>query len=106
MTASLRDPLLANTAFKSQTGHEVQHWGNVKRSLQDCQEVLESLEKILENVQKTDSGFLRRPRNIVKMSSGQLTQLHQQVASYTRTMQLSLQLITVYVFSLGVSKFT
>jgi hypothetical protein len=95
--ASFEDPLLATAALASQTGHEAQHWKNVRRSLDDCRDTLDKLEKILENIQKAESGLLRRPRKMLKLGSQaeEITLLQHEVTCYTRAMQLSLQLITM-----------
>ena len=99
ITDSFKDPLLAHSALESQTGHEAQHWRNVFRSLNDCKETLTTLEEILETMKSKVSGFLRRPKSRIKldMNSGEISLCKQQIAAYRRTMQLSLQLITVYV---------
>lgn len=96
---SFNDPCLADAALESQTGHEGQHWRNFRRSLDDCKEILAGLEGILEKVKGREGGFLRRAKSRVKldMSSGDILLLKQQLAAYRRTMQMSLQLITVYV---------
>jgi len=99
ISESFKDPLLAHSALESQTGHEAQHWRNVFRSLNDCKETLTTLEEILETMKSKVSGFLRRPKSRIKldMNSGEISLCKQQIAAYRRTMQLSLQLITVYV---------
>jgi hypothetical protein len=98
ITTSFNDPTLAATALKSQTGHEAQHWENVRRSMDDCKVTLAELERILVKVNKTDGGFLRRPKKVMKlaMKEQNIALFKQQIAAYRQTMQLSLQLITVY----------
>jgi hypothetical protein len=95
---SLSDNTLATAAFRSQTGHEAQHWRNVKRSMDDCKNTLENLIRILENVRRSNGGILSRARSQISlgMSSAQIASLKQQIAAYRQTMQLSLQIITVY----------
>ena len=95
---SFSDSSLANAALSSQTGHEAQHWRNVQRSMDDCKGTLENLVRVLENVRRGSGGFLARARSQIsfKMSSAEIASLKQQIAAYRQTMQLSLQLITVY----------
>ena len=99
ISESFKDPSLAHSVLMLQTGHEAQHWRNVCRSLDDCKETLTTLEGILETVKTKEGGFLRRPKTRVKldMNSGDISLCKQQIAAYRRTMQLSLQLITVQV---------
>jgi hypothetical protein len=95
---SLNDNTLANAAFSSQTGHEAQHWRNVQRSMDDCKNTLENLIRVLENVRRSNGGLLSRARSQISlgMSSAEIASLKQQIANYRQTMQLSLQIITVY----------
>jgi len=96
MGESFNDPALV--ALSSQTGHEGQHWRNIQQSLGDCRKTLEGLERILGSINKSEGGFLRRPRKLINLTlnSGDIALLKQQVASCRQTMQLSLQLIAVY----------
>jgi len=95
---SFSDNALANAALSSQTGHEAQYWRNVQRSMDDCKGTLENLVRILENVRRGSGGFLARARSQINlgMNSAEITSLTQQIAAYRQTMQLSLQLITMY----------
>jgi hypothetical protein len=98
--SSFRDASLAGTALESQTGHEGEHWRHVKRSMDDCKSTLERFQRILDRVNKSEiRGIMRRPVKKLKldMSSSDIDILKHQLTSYRRTMQLSLQLITVYV---------
>jgi Fungal N-terminal domain of STAND proteins len=99
ISTSFSDPSLAKAAVSTQTGHEAQHWENVERSMRDCKDTLERLQQVLENVNKGDSGFLWRPKKAIKlnMKAERIALLKQEIAAYRHTMQLSLQLITVYV---------
>lgn len=101
ISTSFSDPSLANDALKSQTGHEAQHWQNVRRSMDDCKETLVKLERILEKVSKAGSGFLGRSKTTIKldMNSTEILLLKQQIGAYRQTMQLSLQMISVYSYS-------
>jgi len=98
--SSFRDASLAGTALESQTGHEGEHWRHVKRLMDECKTTLEKFERILDRVNKSDvRGILRRSVKKLKldMNSSDIDMLKHQLTSYRRTMQLSLQLITVYV---------
>jgi hypothetical protein len=99
INTSFSDPSLAKVALNAHTGHEAQHWENVRQSMRDCKETLERLEQVLEKVNKGDSGFLWRPKKTIKlnMKMETIALLKQEIAAYRQTMQLSLQLITVYV---------
>ena len=106
--SSFKDASLAGTALESQTGHEGEHWRHVKRSMDDCKATLEKFQRILDRVNKVEvRGIMRRSIKKVKldMKSGDIDLLKQQIAAYRRTMQLSLQLITVYVSSLSQSNY-
>jgi hypothetical protein len=98
INTSFGDPSLANAALASQTGHEAQHWENVKQSMKDCKETLERLEGILQDINKVDTKFFRRPWKVLKLGMKEevISLFKQQIAAYRNTMQLSLQLITVY----------
>lgn len=98
--SSFRDASLAGTALESQTGHEGEHWRYVKQSMDDCKATLGKFQRILDDVNKPEMrGIMRRAVKKVKfdMNSGDIEMLKQQITSYRRTMQLSLQLITVYI---------
>jgi len=94
------DQSLAKAALSTQTGHEVQHWENVRRSMGDCKETLARLERVFEKLNKGDSlsGFLWRPsKKTIKfnMKAETISLLKQEIECYRQTMQLSLQLISV-----------
>jgi hypothetical protein len=98
--SSFNDPTLAKAALEKQTGHEAQHWQLVKRSMEDCKGTLASLERILEGVTKVSGGLFRRPKTQIKldMKAVEIALFQQRLTAYRQTMQLSLQMITVYVF--------
>jgi hypothetical protein len=96
--SSFRDPTLAEAALRVMTGHERPHWEKAKRSMNDCHTTLERLTFVLALV-NGDHGFLRRPRRQIRldMNSKEIVLLRQQIQSYKATMDLSLQMITVWV---------
>jgi Fungal N-terminal domain of STAND proteins len=98
ISTSFDDPLLANAALD----HHPEHWGIVKRSMDDCKGTLKNLEGILKGFNKADRGFLHLSTKQIKweMKSEEITLHRQRIAAYRDTMQLSLQLITMYVASL------
>jgi hypothetical protein len=98
INTSFDDPILAKAVLTSQTGHEAQHWANVKRSMIDCKDTLDGLEQVLLDVNKVDGKSFWRPRKVIKlgMKDELISLFKQQIAAYRQTMQLSLQLITVY----------
>jgi hypothetical protein len=98
--SKLRERRLARAAFDSQTGHERQHWESVKQLMDDCSETLLSLERILDGVSKskTFTGLFKKSAIKFKLDIRQSDiESHQHaIAAYRQTLQLSLQLITVY----------
>jgi len=96
---SFEDPLLADVISSTQARHERRHWQNVQQSLDHCLNTLSRLEGILANVESCDGQFLVSVRRRIRMDmkSGEMLVLKEQIASCRRTLQLSLQLITVYV---------
>jgi hypothetical protein len=97
MHESFNDPSLAT--IDMQTGHEAQHWRNVKRSLHDCTGTLKCLGEILDGLKRSGGRFLPGPRKQMnlELKLREIGVLKQQVTSYRQTMQLSMQLLTVYV---------
>ena len=97
ISSSFSDPLIANAILKSQTGHEGDHWQSVKRSMDDCNGTLQRLEEILDKIKDGREGNIGRSVKTVKlgMETQKVALLRQQIAAYRRTMELSLQMITV-----------
>ena len=99
--SSLATTFDPTSALESQTGYEGEHWRNVRRSMEDCKTTLRQLEGVLERINKEEHRkFI--PRMSMKkykldMSQGEIDSHRRQIASYRQTMQLSLQLITVYL---------
>jgi hypothetical protein len=98
ITECFSNSSLANAVLSCQTGHETQHWTNVERSMKDGKKTLESLVRILETVKKGSDSGAKSPISF-GMSSAEITLLKEQIIAYRQTMQLSLQLITVYAAS-------
>src|SRR5271154_412732 len=98
---SFDDPLLAEAIVNTQARHERRHWQNVRQSLDHCLNTLTKLERILDDVESCEGQFLVSARRRVRMDmrSAEMVLLKEQIASCRRTLQLSLQLITVYVHS-------
>jgi hypothetical protein len=96
---SFEDPLLAEAIVNTQARHEKRHWQNVRHSLDHCSNTLTRLEAILADVESCEGQFLVNVRRRIRldMKSGEMVLLKEQIASCRRTLQLSLQLITVYV---------
>lgn len=95
---SFGDSAIAAATLESRTGHEVQHWRNVKRSMDDCESTLKMLEPILKSVKQGENWIFPALRRQMKLEerAGEIALLKQQIASYRQAMQLSFQLITVY----------
>jgi hypothetical protein len=95
---SFGDSAIAAATLEPQTGHEAQHWRNVKQSMEDCDCTLKMLEPILKSVKQSESRIFSALRKQIKLEdkAGEIALLKQQIASYRQAMQLSLQLITVY----------
>jgi hypothetical protein len=93
---SFSDPSLADAALSSQTGHEGNHWRNVRRSMNDCENTLKHLEQVMEKVKKGKMGMFGRAVKL-QMNSVEITLLKQQIGAYRETLQLSLHMITVYI---------
>jgi len=112
---SFNDPNIKEKVLAPQTGHELEHWKSVQRSMNDCRETLEKMQGIFEGLgaTRTRFGIALKPKKLIKlnMKDQDIMLLKQQITAYRQTMQLSFQLITVYspnsinrCFSLFVSR--
>jgi len=94
---SVRD--IGSSVITLRTGQR--HWEDVAMSMNDCQESLQNLERLIMPPKRILlTGFLRRAREQVFLdwNSHDIQLLQRQIASCRQTMELSLQMITVYVF--------
>ena len=81
------------------------HWEDVAISMNDCLDTLEILERIVRPPKKIRlTGFLRRARDqiLLDWNSHDIQLLQRQIASARQTMELSFQMITVYLFRVSV----
>lgn len=102
ISVKFSDTSTASTALQSFTGYEEEYWGNVKRSMNDCETTLRTLEQLLRSVKQGGIGLARRATIQVRLEQRweEIGLLKQHIAAYHKTMDMSLQLITVYVFLL------
>lgn len=98
ISVKFSDPSTAAIALQSITGYEEEYWRNVKRSMGDCEVTLRTLEQVLQSVKQGESRFKRRAtiQSRLEQKSAEIGLLKQQIAVFYKTMELSLQLITVY----------
>ena len=94
---SVRD--IGSSVISLRTGQR--HWEDVALAMNDCQDTLQNLERLIMPPKRIIlTGFLRRAREQVLLdwNSHDIQLLQRQVASCRQTMELSLQMITVYLF--------
>ena len=96
---SFSDQASANSASTISTGYEIAHWRNVDRSFSNCERTLERFRALLVTI-RTGGGQFRRPRMLLRlnMNDREIGTLRHELAAFTQTMQLSLNLISVYLF--------
>src|SRR5271163_896110 len=92
---SLNNPTLADAALNPQTGYELNHWKNVKQSLDDCKKPLERVQSVLESVETAGGRILRQMRMqwALDAKSSEITMIKQELSLYRWTLQVSLQMI-------------
>ena len=95
MEATLYD-LQTHNSFQS-TGHMGTHWLNLSRSLQDGQDALKDLEKLLNPPLNKDVSVLDDSRRYMRLKDAaeKLAEYRQHVQSYRDTIQFSIQTITL-----------
>jgi|SRR5947207_10266534 len=80
---------------------EERHWRNVRQSMNDCKETLEKLNELLQPVIKLKRGgiFLKKSVKVVELdlNPNEIAILQQQIMAYRKTMEISLQFMTLYV---------
>ena len=91
---NFNDRSLAAAALGPQTGNQ-EHWRNVQRLMEDCNGTLKGLEGKLENVGRPNERLSPRKRIPIKLASGEVVSIKQQIEAYCEAMQLSLHLMTV-----------
>ena len=93
---------LKDRGIDLQTWFEGSHWKSASRSMEDCTETLEQLEKVLVGVKVEDGAIFQgtRTRAALDRQSGEINALRRDVEVFRQTMQLSLQLICLYSPSL------
>jgi hypothetical protein len=96
-TMSLTNSFINRAISNPSAGHEVQHWKNIEKSLNDCKAPLERLVVILEDIQNDDR-FLKAPRTLIRLEdkSLEIIALKREIEAYRKTLQFSLQWIAVY----------
>lgn len=99
ISVKFSDSSTAAIALQSVTGYEEEYWRNVKRSMSDCDVTLRTLEELLQSIKQSGSRFKRRAtiQTRLEQKSGEIALLKQQIAAFHKTVDLSLQLITVYI---------
>jgi ankyrin repeat protein/tetratricopeptide (TPR) repeat protein len=99
INTSLQDPLVQSAVRAGRTGHTSGHWRDVKRSMIDCEGTLKNFDRILDRMTRGERGFLSLSRRQIRLdwNSGEITSLKQQIHNYKDTMQVSLQMINLYV---------
>lgn len=95
ISESFNIPFLANAALSSQCGRE--HWQNVLQAMEDCKETLTSLEWRLEEVEDSTKGLFAFTKNPENLHSTESSFLELQIGTYREAMQLSLQLMVLYM---------
>ena len=94
---SIRD--IGSSVIALRTGQR--HWEDVALSIDDCQETLRNFERLVMPPKRLLlTGFLRRARDqiLLDWNSHDIQLLQRQIVSCRQTMELSLQMITVYLF--------
>jgi hypothetical protein len=101
ISTSFSDPSLARSALTPQTGHEPQHWRNVKVAMDDCKGLVEKINAVLERMGevKHSGGIFQKSKRMTEPAfrPEQIAFLMQHVLLYRKTMEICLQLITLYV---------
>jgi hypothetical protein len=101
MKRSFSDQKVVAATLASGTGHQAQHWNNVRQSLSDCDITLRRLYVIWSRMdQKEPSRFFKQSKKVLalELNREEIDIFRLQVQSYRQTMEMSLQVLTMYVF--------
>jgi hypothetical protein len=78
---------------------EERHWKNVRQSMNDCKETLEKLHELLQPVVKEKRGGLfKKSVKVIELdvNPNDIALFQQEVMAYRKTMEISLQVMTLY----------
>jgi hypothetical protein len=90
---SFCDPSLARLAFAPQTGHEEEHWRDVKEAIEECKRLLEDLHQ---NLQPTRSPVRGAKWMIVDVNAEAIRLHLHHITAYRRTLEVSRHIIELY----------
>jgi len=95
ISTSFQDPDIVSRI--STTGHKGQHWRDVQKCLANAKTCLGRLTTILTTLKSSKKGIPGRVVKQVRVSlaSGEIALLRRQISSFTQTMQISLQMISL-----------
>jgi len=110
ISVKFNDSSTAAAVLQSFTGYEEEFWGNVKRSMNDCgvtlgalEQVCQSMnqgqrEQVFQSIKQNERRFMRNAtiQSKLERKAGEIGLLKQYVTAYHKTMNLTLQLISVY----------
>lgn len=99
LTKALESPTMVAAARAAEQNAGGDLWKQVAQSLEDCKTTMAAVIKILDYIDGNQKGLLRRPQKQLKESlvSGDLANLRQRIQFFNSTINLPLQMITVYV---------
>lgn len=88
------DPSVANSVLAAKTGHEDEHWRDVKQAMEECKRMLEDLH---ENLQPSRSPLHGGKKLLIDITSEEISRSHHQIIAYRRTMEVSQDIIKMYI---------
>jgi ankyrin repeat protein/tetratricopeptide (TPR) repeat protein len=94
---SLQQPAIVAAARNTEQNAGAALWKQVQRSLNDCKDTLEKLQKVLNDINPNSGSLFRRPILTFKESllSGDMAALRQRLILFNSTLSLPLQMINV-----------
>lgn len=97
ISVKFSDSATTTAILQSLVGCEEEHWRNVNRSMSDCEVTLQMLENVLRSVNHGGLRLVRRGsiESKLEQKRGEIGLLKQQITTYHKTMELSLELIRV-----------